>query len=108
HRELGDAKKARAAYQAVLDARADDEANLRAARALSALCREPRDAKGLVQALARIVEIEPDADARVDATAELADVAERELGDLTAAINARAKLLGTRLEGEALAALTRL
>jgi tetratricopeptide (TPR) repeat protein len=107
-RELGDAKKARASYQAVLDARADDAASLQAARALAALCREPRDAKGLLFALARLAEVETDEEARVAATAELAGIAEHEVGDLPAAIAAHEKLVGTRAEAESLEALARL
>ena len=107
-RELGDAKKARAAYQGVLDARADDDASLRAARALAALSAEPRDPKALAAVLARLAEIEPEEGARLAATVELARVAEAELSDLPAAIAAHERLLGTRLEPETRTALARL
>ena len=107
-RELGDGKKARAAYQSVIDARADDAASLRAARALAALSAEPRDPRGLAVALARLAEIEPEEDARLKATAELARISELELADVPAAIAAHERLLGTRLEAEAAQALCRL
>jgi lipopolysaccharide biosynthesis regulator YciM len=107
-RELGDPRKARTAYQAVVDAGADPAASLRAARALRALCSEPRDPRGLAAVLARLAEIEPDEGARFESLAELGTIAETELGDAAAAIGAWERLRGTRFEDEALVALTRL
>ena len=108
HRELGDLKKARSTYQSVLDAATDEIATLRAARALRSLCSDPRDPRALSAVLARLAEIEPDEEARLEATAELAGVAEAELGEPASAITAYERLLGTRLEAGALAALARL
>jgi tetratricopeptide (TPR) repeat protein len=108
YRELGDAKKAKSTYQSVLDAGADPEASLRAARALRILASEPRDPRALVAVLGRLAEIEPEEDARLEALAELGTIAEAEVGDPAAAIAAWERLQGTRLEGEALSALARL
>ena len=108
YRELADVKKARAAYQAVLDARADEAASLRAARAMAALSREPHDPKALVAALAQLCEVEPEEEARLAAIAELARVSEGELADLPAAIVAHERLRGTKLEADANVALARL
>jgi tetratricopeptide (TPR) repeat protein len=108
YRELGDLKKARGTYQSVLDAATDEVATLRAARALRVICLDPRDPRGLTAVLARLAEIEPEEDARLDAMAELGAIAETELGEPAAAIAAHERLLGTRMEGDALQALARL
>jgi tetratricopeptide (TPR) repeat protein len=107
-RELGDAKKARASYQGVLDARAADDASLRSARALAALSAEPRDPRALAVALGTLSQIEPEEGARLKALVELAKVSEDEIADPPAAIAAHERLLGTRLEAEARTALARL
>ncbi len=104
YRELGDVKKARASYQGVIEA-TDEEASLRAARALAALSADPRDPTGLAAALARLSQIEPDEDARLAATAELGAVTEKELVDLPAAIAAYEKLLGTPRDADATSAV---
>jgi len=106
--ELGDGRKARVAYQASLDARAEDPATLRAARALATICAEAKDHRALSAALGRLTEIEPEEDARIEATLRLASLSEIELRDAVGAIGAYRKLLGTRLEADALAALERL
>ena len=106
--ELGDGRKARVAYQAALDARSEDPATLRAARALATICAEAKDHRALAAALARLAEIEPTDDARVEATLRLATLSEVELRDAVGAIGAYRKLLGTRLEAEAIEALERL
>ena len=108
YKELGDGRKARSSYQAVLDAGADAEATLRSARAIRSLSVEPRDPKGLIAVLTRLAEIEPEEDARLAAVADLARVAEEELRDLPAAIAAFERLLGTSLKTRALEALARL
>jgi tetratricopeptide (TPR) repeat protein len=106
--ELGDGRKARVAYQAALDARAEDPATLRAARALETICAEAKDHRALAVALGRLAEMEPTEDARIGATQRLASLYEVDLRDAVGAIGAYRKLLGTREEGEALAALERL
>ena len=104
YRELGDVKKARASYQGVIEA-ADEEASLRAARALAALNAEPRDPRGLAAALARLSQIEPEESARLAATADLGRVAEEELADLPTAIAAYERLVGTPRDADAIVAL---
>ena len=106
--ELGDGRKARVAYQAALDARAEDPATLRAARALATICAEAKDHRALSAALGRLSEIEPSEDARTEATLRLAHLSEIELRDAVGAIGAYRKLLGTRLEADAIDALERL
>ena len=106
--ELGDGRKARVAYQAALDARAEDPATLRAARALETICAEAKDYRALAVALGRLAEMEPTEDARIAATLRLASLYEIDLRDAVGAIGAYRRLLGTREEGEALAALERL
>ncbi|MEP7123997.1 MAG: tetratricopeptide repeat protein, partial [Byssovorax sp.] len=106
--ELGDGRKARVAYQAALDARAEDPATLRAARALETICAEAKDHRALAVALGRLAEMEPTDDARIAATLRLASLYEVDLRDAVGAIGAYRRLLGTREEGDALAALERL
>lgn len=107
-RELGDAKKARSTYQSVLDAGTDERAARSAAQALRALSSEPRDARALAAVLARLAEIEPDEETRLSALAELGAIAEQEIDEPATAIAAWQRLVGTRLEGDALEALARL
>ncbi|MEO7329636.1 MAG: hypothetical protein ABI193_13740, partial [Minicystis sp.] len=104
---LGDTRKAKVAYQNALDGLVDEGAALRAARALAAMAEDGKDPQGLASALGRVAELSPDADERLEAAARLAHVCEDELGNAEAAITAYRMLLGTRLEGEALAALER-
>ena len=106
--ELGDGRKARVAYQAALDARAEDPATLRAARALETICAEAKDHRALAVALTRLAEMEPTDEARIAATLRLASLYEVDLRDAVGAIGAYRRLLGTREEPEALAALERL
>lgn len=108
YRDTGDARKARLTYQTIFDGRADDEAVLRAARAIAALSEAARDTKGLAAALARVAETTTDADERTEATLKLAQILEHDLKDAAGAIAEHKKLLGTSAEGEALDALERL
>jgi tetratricopeptide (TPR) repeat protein len=104
---LGDERKAKVAYQNGLDGLADEGAALRAARALVEMAADGSDPRGLASALAKLADLSPDADARMEASARLAHVLEDELDDPAAAVSAYRSLLGTRLEGEALGALER-
>lgn len=108
YREVGDGKKARGAYQTVVDGNCDPAATLHAARALAAICRDPRDPKALLPVLTRLSELSPDTEVRLAVTLEVARLAEDELRDPVAATRAYERLLGTGLEGEALDALVRL
>jgi tetratricopeptide (TPR) repeat protein len=106
--ELNDGRKARVAYQAALDARAEDPATLRAARALETICADAKDYRALAVAVGRLAEIESSEDLRIEATLRLAGLYEVELRDAVGAIGAYRRLLGTREEGPALEALERL
>jgi golgin subfamily B member 1 len=103
----GESRKARGAYQAALDARADDDATLRAARALATLSAEAKDPRALSAALACLAEVLPDPDERAEVALRLARIREDELRDPPGAIEAYRKLLGTSLEYEGAAALER-
>jgi tetratricopeptide (TPR) repeat protein len=106
--EIGDAKKARAAFQGVLDAGGDDGAVLRATRAMAKLAESAGDTKALAALLERLTDTETDEGARVSAAERLAGLYEGELGDLKAAAVAYKKLIGTKGEAPALRALERL
>ncbi len=105
--EIGDARKAKVAYQNAMDGNPDEGASLRAARALAAMASDGKDPQGLAAALARLADLSPDADERLEAAARLAHVCEDDLGDEAGAIAAYRQLLGTRIEGEALVAMER-
>src|SRR5262249_4558833 len=105
---LGDPRKARMGYQSVLELGGDETAVLHAARRLDRITTEARDYRPLAQALGRLSEIEQDDEARVVVTERLARLAEGELKDAGGAIIAYKRLVGTRLEPEALRALERL
>ena len=108
YREAGDARKARASYQSVIDAKADDEATLRAARALVNICLELDEPRALAGVYAKLAEIEPDEEAKIAATLALARLAEGGLQDPQIAIAAYQKLIGTSADAEAEAALEQL
>ena len=91
---LGDPKKARMAFQAVLEAGGDDKAVLEAARAMDGITTEMKDKAGLAAVLARLVDLEPDDDARLDATVRLAELSEQ-LRDAAGAVSAYKRLVGT-------------
>lgn len=106
--ELGDAKKAKAALQTVLDAGGDDGAVLRATRAMVKIAEGAKDTKGLAAALERLSDIEDSVPEKAAAGARLAKLYEEELNDPKAAAGAYKKLVGTPLEGQALGALERI
>jgi len=105
--EIGDAKKAKVAFQQVLDAGGGEAEVLRATRAIAAIAMEAHDTKALAGALRRIVELSPDADERGRTAADLGRLCE-EQHDPAGAIDAWRKVLGSAHEGEALEALARL
>ncbi|AUX46360.1 hypothetical protein SOCE26_078660 [Sorangium cellulosum] len=110
HADLGDGRKARAAFQVALEGEPDPAAVRRAARGLAKLCERERDARGLAGALERLVAVEPEADAREAAAERLARLYEEELNDPAGAIAAYRRLAeaGSSREPQALAALERL
>jgi tetratricopeptide (TPR) repeat protein len=104
----GDDKRARSTLFAALETGEDGDAMLGAAITLTNLLSVARDFRGLVVVLARLAELEPSATARLAAAERLAKVWEADLGDPKAAALAWRKLLGTKREATALAALERL
>src|SRR5262249_15414527 len=107
--EVGDAKKAKAALQGVLElGNVDEGASLRAARALAKLATDGKDHRLLANVLAKLAEIETDPVQRLAAIERLAWLCEGELKDAQGAIAAYKKLLGTKHDDQALLALERL
>jgi len=106
--DLGDEKKARAMFQQVLDGDGDEEAVLKAARALARICGETKEHRLLASVLDRLSQIEPDPTTRAASAERLARLCEAELKDAAGAIVAWRRLLGTSLEGQAQQALERL
>ncbi|MCC6553830.1 MAG: hypothetical protein IT372_12520, partial [Polyangiaceae bacterium] len=106
--DLGDPRKARASFQQVIEGGADEGAVLRAARGLAKLCEKEKDSKGLAATLERLADIEPEAEAREEASEQLARLCEAELHDAAGAAAAYRRLIGTRREGPALEALERI
>ncbi|HVY45632.1 MAG TPA: hypothetical protein VHB21_07115, partial [Minicystis sp.] len=72
---LGDPKKARIAFSGVLEHGGDDEAVLAAARAMDRITAEMKDRAGNAAVLARLADLEPDDEARIDVTCRLAALA---------------------------------
>lgn len=103
--EAGDAKRARAVFQEVLDRGGDERAVLEAARQLVPLYAAAREQRPLALVLDLLCRIEPEPGARIAATERLARLLESELDDPKAAAEAWRRLLGTPKEQTALAAL---
>jgi tetratricopeptide (TPR) repeat protein len=106
--EVGDAKKAKAALQAVLDAGGDEGAVLRATRAMVKIAEGARDTKALAAALERLSDLEDSPPEKAAAGARLAKLYEEELNDQKAAAGAYKKLIGTPLEAQGLSALEKI
>jgi tetratricopeptide (TPR) repeat protein len=106
--EAGDSRRAKAAFQAVLDSGADDGASLRAARAMVDLNTEAHDLRGLAAVLNRLSDIEPEVNDRAAAAERLAQLYTTELADREGAVGAYRKLLDTPLEAQALPVLEEL
>lgn len=106
--EAGDTKRARASLQSVVDSGLSDEAGVRAAKALADLCEQAPDWTALAVVLERLSEIDPDAESRAKVAYRLAHLYEMQLNNITGAIGAYRKLIGTSLETDALPVLERL
>jgi tetratricopeptide (TPR) repeat protein len=107
--ELGDAKRAKVAFQQVLDARRRDAEALRATRALAKLATEAHDNRRRWRRRSgKLSEVAPDPEERARAAAELGRLYETELRDPQGAIDAWRKVLGTSREPDAITALARL
>ena len=106
--ELGDAKRAKVAFQQALDAGGGDAEALRATRALATIATEAHDPKALAAALRKLSEVAPDPEERGRAAADLGKLYETELRDPAGAIDAWRRVLGTPRESDAITALARL
>ncbi len=106
--ELGDAKRAKVAFQQVLESGGGEAEVLRATRAVAKLAAEAKDNRSLSNALGKLAAMAPDPEERARVAAELGRLCEVELGDSAGAIEAWRKVLGTARDREALAALSRL
>ncbi|MEZ4226180.1 MAG: tetratricopeptide repeat protein [Polyangiaceae bacterium] len=104
----GDAKRAQASFQQVLEGGEDGRAMLVAARNLVDMFTESGDSGGLASALDAWVRFEPDAEKRQGAARRLAKLAEGELGDAARAITAWNALVDSPWADEALTRLTAL
>lgn len=106
--ELGDVKKAKLTFQGVVDGGGDEEAVLRAARAMAGLAESGGDQKLLIAMLEKLVDIEDTAEGRAGVGLRLAQMYEQDLSDPKAAARVYRKLFDTGAESEALSALERL
>lgn len=106
--ELGDSKKAKVAFQQVMESGGGEAELLRATRALAKLATEAHDSKALAVALGKLATASPDPEERARSAAELGRLCEVELSDTAGAIDAWRKALGSSRDRDALAALSRL
>lgn len=100
--KTGDAKRAEAAFQQVLDTNQDPHSLLRAARRLLDIYQESRPAADRGRALALLVQHESEKERRQAAARRLAKLCEEELSDDQLAITAYRALLGSPYSDEAL------
>lgn len=98
----GDVKRAKTAFQQVLDSAERSEASLVAARELCELLTESAELKQLLTALTLVVELEPERDARQAAARRLARLSDGEAKDRGRAIVAWRALIGSPWTDEAL------
>lgn len=108
HLRAGDAKRAQAALQQVLDGGEDDGAVLAAAKKLAEMFTESGDLRGLATALDAWVRFEPDAEVRLTAARRLAKLAEGELAEPERATVAWRALVDSPWADEALSRLSAL
>ncbi len=104
----GDAKKAQAAFQQVLEIGADSGATLVAARRLSEIYGEGGELKQLALVLEKVVELEPEREVRQAAARRLARSPTSDLPDPARAIVAFRALVGSPWTDEALRRLEEL
>ncbi|HKY37851.1 MAG TPA: tetratricopeptide repeat protein [Polyangiaceae bacterium] len=98
----GDVKRAKLAFQQVLDLAERGPATLVAARELCELCTEAAEAKQLIAALTLVVELEPEREPRQAAARRLARMCDGEVKDTERAIVAYRALIGSPWTDEAL------
>jgi tetratricopeptide (TPR) repeat protein len=104
----GDAKKAQAAFQQVLEIGTDSGATLVAARRLSEIYGEGGELKQLAVVLEKVVELEPEREVRQAAARRLARLSDGDLPDPARAIVAFRALVGSPWTDEALRRLEEL
>jgi tetratricopeptide (TPR) repeat protein len=98
----GDVKRAKAAFQQVLDLGERDSASLVAARALCELSTESAELKQLLAALTLVVELEPEREPRQAAARRLARLCDGDVKDVDRSIVAFRALIGSPWTDEAL------
>jgi tetratricopeptide (TPR) repeat protein len=98
----GDVKRAKTAFQQVLDLAERGPATLVAARELCELCTESAELKQLVSALTLVVELEPEREPRQAAARRLARLCDGEAKDPERSIVAFRALIGSPWTDEAL------
>jgi len=98
----GDVKRAKAAFQQVLDLGERGSASLVAARALCELSTESAELKQLLAALTLVVELEPDREPRQAAARRLARLCDGDVKDVDRSIVAFRALIGSPWTDEAL------
>ncbi|MDF3065945.1 MAG: double-strand break repair Rad50 ATPase, partial [Polyangiaceae bacterium] len=98
----GDVKRAKAAFQQVVDSNERGPATLVAARELCELCTESAEQKPLLAALTLVVELEPEREARQAAARRLARLSDGDGKDPERSIVAWRALIGSPWTDEAL------
>jgi tetratricopeptide (TPR) repeat protein len=98
----GDVKRAKGAFQQVIDLGERGAATLTAARELCELCTESAELKQLIGALTLVVELEPEREPRQAAARRLARLCDGEAKDSERAIIAWRALIGSPWTDEAL------
>ncbi|HYP89834.1 MAG TPA: tetratricopeptide repeat protein, partial [Polyangiaceae bacterium] len=98
----GEVKRAKAAFQQVLDLGERGAASLVAARALCELCTESGELKQLLAALTLVVELEPDREPRQAAARRLARLCDGDAKDVERSVVAWRALIGSPWTDEAL------
>lgn len=100
--KIGDVKRAKAAFQQVLDLGERGNATLAAARELCELCTESAEQKPLLTALTLVVELEPEREPRQAAARRLARLSDGDAKDVERSIVAWRALIGSPWTDEAL------
>lgn len=106
--EAGDEKRARVAFQGVIDAGTDDASVVAAARSLARLHAAANEHRPLATVLELLARVEPDPEERASAAERVARLASDELRDRERAAAAWRSLLGGPREDAALVELERL
>jgi len=100
--KTGDVKRAKAAFQQVLDLGERGPATLAAARELCELCTESAEPKPLLMALTLVVELEPEREPRQAAARRLARLSDGDAKDVERSVIAWRALIGSPWTDEAL------